>query len=145
MAKDAATHLDAYSADMRKALTDGAEQYSAKVEEMAEFAKGNMDAFFASAAKATESAQEMTNAMLGFTRASIDANMAAVKELSAVKDANEFVEKQNAFAKASAESLSAHVSKINEMTMAAMKECAEPMSARFSMIGEIVKDGAGRA
>lgn len=144
MAKDAATTFEAYTADFQKTFTDGAAQYTAKMGEVAEFAKGNIDAFFASAAKATESAHEMTEVMLGMTQSSIDANVAALKELSSVKDPSEFVEKQTALAKSSMEQMSESMNKLNEMAMAAMKHCAEPMNARFTAIGEIVKDGGRR-
>ena len=37
------------------------------------------------------------------------------------------------------------VQKLNEMTMAAAKECAEPVNARLAAVGEMVKVGAYKA
>ncbi|MEL6280412.1 MAG: phasin family protein [Pseudomonadota bacterium] len=140
MAKKSAATTDVYPKELQKVFSDTNAQYAARMEDMAEFTKDNFDAFFASAAKVTESAQEMTDAMLGFTRSSMDANMAAMKEMSSVKDPSELLEKQTAFAKSSMDQLSDHMGKMNEMAMTAVKQCVEPMNARFAAIGEVVKD-----
>ena len=131
-----------YAADAQKTFTEHTAQFSARMEDVAEFAKGNLDAMIASATKATESMKEIANEMLGFTKSSMDANLAAIKELSQVKDASEFVEKQTALAKTSMEGYAKQVQKLNEMTMAAAKECAEPVNARMAAVGEMVKVGA---
>ena len=95
----------------------------------------------ASATKATESMKEITTELLTFAKSSMDANMAAMKELSKSKDVSEFVEKQSTLTKSSMENFAKQAQKLNEMTVAAAKECAEPVNARLAAVGDIVKGG----
>ena len=138
-------NFDAYAADAQKAFSEQTAQLSARMEDMADFAKGNMDAFIVSATKATESMKEIATEVLTFTKQTMDANIAAMKDLSQSKDASEFVEKQTALAKTSMEAFAKQAQRLNEMTMAAAKECAEPVNARFAAVGEMVKAGGYKA
>ncbi|MEM9724874.1 MAG: phasin family protein [Pseudomonadota bacterium] len=140
MAKET-TNFDAYAADAQKAFTEHTAQISARMEDVAEFAKGNVDAMIASATKATESMKEITTEMLSYAKVSMDASLAAMKDLSQAKDVSEFVEKQSALTKNSMENFAKQAQKLNEMTMAAAKECAEPVNARLAAVGDIVKTG----
>lgn len=133
--------FEAYSADMQKAFHDQTAQMSARMEDVAEFAQGNVDAFIASATKATESMKEITTEVLGYTKAVVDANVAAIKEISGAKDASEMMEKQTSFAKSTMEDFAKQAQKLNEMSIAAAKECVEPVNARFAAVGELVKTG----
>ncbi|MEL6979541.1 MAG: phasin family protein [Pseudomonadota bacterium] len=139
MAKE--TSYDAYAADAQKAFADQTAQMSARMEDVAEFAKGNVDAMIASATKATESMKEITTEMLSYAKTSMEASLAAMKDLSQSRDVSEFVEKHSSMTKASMENFAKQAQKLNEMTMAAAKECAEPVNARLAAVGEIVKTG----
>ncbi|MCI4665425.1 MAG: phasin family protein [Neomegalonema sp.] len=140
MAKE--NNFEGYAADAQKAFTEQSAQMAARFEEVADFTKGNVDAMFASATKATESMKEIATQMLGFARASMEANMAALKDLSQSKDPSEFMERQSSIAKATMESFADQARKLNEMTMAAAKECSEPVNARMAAVSEMVKSGA---
>lgn len=139
MAKE--NNFEAYTADAQKAFSEQTAQVSARMEEVADFAKGNVDAMIASATKATESMKEIATEMLSFAKTSMDTNMAAMKDLSKSKDVSEFVEKQSTLTKSSMENFAKQAQKLNEMTMAAAKECAEPVNARLAAVGDIVKNG----
>lgn len=135
------TSFDAYAADAQKAFTEQTAQISARMDDVADFAKGNVDAMIASATKATESMKEITTEMLSYAKISMDASMAAMKDLSKAKDVSEFVEKQSTLTKSSMENFAKQAQKLNEMTIAAAKECAEPVNARLAAVGDIVKNG----
>ena len=137
--------FESYTSEAQKTFTEQTAQMSARMEDMADFAKDNLDAMIASAAKATESMKEIATEMLSFTKLSMESNLAAFKELSQSKDASEFVEKQTAMAKASMENFAKQAQKLNEMSIAAAKECAEPVNARLAAVGEIVKTGGYKA
>lgn len=139
MAKD---NFENYAADAQKAFSEQSAQMAARVTEVAEFAKGNVDAMFASANKATESMKDIATEMLGFAKSSMDAHLSALKDLSQSKDASEFMEKQSTLAKSSVENFTKQAQKLNEMTMAAAKECSEPVNARMAAVSEMVKSGA---
>ena len=139
MAKE--TNFEAYSADAQKAFSEQTAQVAARMEDVADFAKGNVDAMIASATKATESMKDIATEMLTFAKSSMDANMAAMKDLSQSKDVSEFVEKQSTLTKSSVENFAKQAQKLNEMTIAAAKECAEPVNARLAAVGDIVKGG----
>lgn len=142
MAKDATQTFEAYTADAQKAFSEHTAQLSSKMEELAEFATGNADAMITAAKKASESMNEIASEMLTFAKHSMEANMAAFKELAQAKDASEFMEKQTALAKISMETFARQAQKLNEMTVAAAKECAEPVNARMAAVGELVKTGS---
>ena len=133
--------FEAYTADAQKAFTESTAQISARMEDVADFTKGNVDAMIASATKATESMKEITTELLSYAKVSMDANMAAMKDLSKSKDVSEFVEKQSTLTKSSMENFAKQAQKLNEMTIAAAKECAEPVNARLAAVGDIVKTG----
>ncbi|MEM1419632.1 MAG: phasin family protein [Pseudomonadota bacterium] len=135
-----AKKIDA-ATDMQKTFEEQNARVTAKVEEAAEFAKGNFDAMMASAEKVSESAQVITTTMLQFAKDAVDQNFAVLKELGQTKDASEFVEKQTAFAKTSVEGLVQQTQKINEMTIAAVKDCAEPVNARVADVSETMRSG----
>ncbi len=139
------TSFDNYAQEAQKNLAEHTAQMSARLEDMAEFAKGNMDAFIASATKATESMKEISSEMLGYAKASMDHNVTALRELSQAKDASEFMEKQTVLAKQSMESFAKQAQKLNEMTMAAAKECAEPVNARMAAVSDLMKSGVAKA
>ena len=143
MAKN--TNFENYTADTQKAFTEQSAQMVARLGEAAEFAKGNADAVFASANKAAASMKDIATEMLGYAQASMDANIAALKDLSNAKDASEFMERQSTHAKSSMESFAKQAQKINEMTVAAAKDCSEPVSARVAAVGEMVKTGGYKA
>ncbi len=138
-------NFENYAADAQKAFSEQSQQMAARFEEVAEFTKGNVDAMFASATKATESMKEIATEMLGYARASMDANLSALKDLSQSKDASEFMERQSAIAKSTMENFAKQAQKLNEMTMAAAKECSEPVNARMAAVSEMVKSGAYKA
>lgn len=134
--------FDNYAAEAQKTFTEHTAQMSARMEDIAEFAKGNVEAMIASATKATENMKEIATEMLAYTKTAVDANLVAMKELSQSKDPSEFVERQAAMAKHTMENFAKQAQKLNEMTMAAAKECAEPVNARLAAVGEMVKTGA---
>lgn len=140
MAKD--TTFENYAQDAQKTFTEQTAQMSARMEEMADFAKGNMDAMIVASMKATESMKDIATEMLTYAQSTMDSNVAALKEMGQAKDPAAFVEKQSALAKASMETFAKQAQKLNEMTMAAAKDCAEPVNARLAAVGEIVKGGA---
>lgn len=138
-------NFETYAADAQRTFTEHTQQFAARMEDAAEFAKGNVDAMFESATKATERMQALTSEMLGFAQSSLEANFAAFREMSQIKDASEFVERQTALAKNSMEIFAKQAQKLNEMTMAAAKDCAEPVNARMAAVGEMVKSGVYKA
>ncbi|MCI4660722.1 MAG: phasin family protein [Neomegalonema sp.] len=129
------------AADMQKNFQEQTAQMAARMEDVADFAQGNVDAFIASATKATESMKEITTEILGYTKAVMDNNVAVIKEMAELKDPAKAMEKQTAFAKESMEGFAKQAQKLNEMSMAAAKECVEPVNARFAAVGEMVKSG----
>lgn len=133
------------TADLQKNFEEQNARVAAKVEEAAVFAKDNLDAMIASAEKASASAQEITNTMLTFAKDAVDQNFAALKDLGQTKDVSELVEKQTALAKSSVEGLVQQTQKINEMAIAAVKDCAEPMNARVAQLSETVRAGFAKA
>lgn len=137
MAKD--NTFENYAQDAQKTFTDQTAQMSARMEEFAEFAKSNMDAMIVASMKATESMKDIATEMLTYAQTAMDSNVEAMKEIGQSKDAADFVEKQSALAKASMESFAKQAQKLNEMTMAAAKDCAEPVNARLAAVGELVK------
>ena len=135
------TKFDAFQYDAQKAFTEQSAKLSASAEEFAAFAKENLDALFASAAKAAEGASAITAEVLAYAKTSADASNAALKDLSNTKDVSEFVEKQSALTKSSLEGFAKQAQKLNQMTVAVAKECAEPMQARMAAVGDAVKKG----
>lgn len=127
------------TADFQKAFTEHSAQFTAQFEEVANFTKGNFEAMIASATKATESANEIANEVLAFAKTSVDSSTAAMKDLSKAKDFSELVEKQSTLSKSTMASFAQQAQKLQEMTVAAAKECAEPVNARLSVAGDIVK------
>lgn len=140
MAKD--TTFENYAQDAQKTFTEQTAQMAGRMEELADFAKGNMDAMIVASMKATESMKDIATEMLTYAQSTMDSNVAAIKEMGQMKDPSAFVEKQSALAKASMESFAKQAQKLNEMTMAAAKDCSEPVNARLAAVGEIVKGNA---
>jgi phasin family protein len=144
MAKDTNT-FEAYTAGAQKTFTEQTAQFSARMDDLAEFTTGNADAMITAARKATESMNEIASEMLNFSKATLDTNLAAFKELSQSKNATEFMEKQSTLTKAAVDTFALQAQKLNEMTVAAAKDCSEPVNARMAAVSELVKTGTFKA
>ncbi len=115
------------------------EKNMSKMNQLTDFAKGNVEAVVESAKAAAKGAQTLTSHYVAASKKSAEEMRAAYKTFTSVKTPNEFIQAQNEFAKAQFDRAVANFSEATETWLKVAKEVTQPLSARVSVAVEAVK------
>ena len=115
------------------------EKFAKSFEGLAAFNQESVDAVLAASNVAVKAAEEINAEVMSFSKKAMEDSIAAAKDVAAAKSVMEAVEKQSEFAKASFDSFIKQAAKMNEMAMAAAKSAMEPIAARATAAGDMVK------
>ncbi len=107
--------------------------------EMTEFAKGNLEALIESAKAAASGAEAMTTHFVESSKKSAEEAQVAFKSFASAKTPNELITAQNDFAKAQFDKAVANMSHMSETWLKLAGEVVQPLSSRMSLAAETVK------
>jgi phasin family protein len=139
-ARAAAEPTEQASAAMRENMDRGL----AALSEASAFGKQNVEAWMASAAAAQKGLEALSARTVAFQKQAIENHVAATKSLMTSKSVQEFVEKQNEYAKSSFEAYVAELSSVSDMMAGLTKEAMQPLNERVNAVGHLIQNGAAR-
>lgn len=134
---------DALSEGVDKFYAGAREQYARvwptmapKIDEVAAWNKGNLDALFAAGEIARKGTETMAGELAAFNQAALADAAAAAKDMIAVKSYPELVQKQTESARGAFDRMVAETARISEMSASLASEVSEPLQARWARVSE---------
>lgn len=125
------------------ARSQGAVEKSQKMfGEIAEFNKGNVEAFVESSRIAARGFETMGQDAVAYAKSSFEGMTQALKTLSTVKSPTEFMKLQADYARSAFDAMVAQTSKSTETTLKLAGEVAQPISNRVAVASEKMKVSA---
>lgn len=125
------------------ARSQGAVEKSQKMfGEIAEFNKGNVEAFVESSRIAARGFETMGQDAVAYAKSSFEGMTQALKTLSTVKSPTEFMKLQADYARSAFDAMVAQTSKSTEATLKLAGEVAQPISNRVAVASDKMKVSA---
>ncbi len=126
--------------DVNERAKTAMEKSTRMLEEMTELSKGNIEALVASSKAAARGVETIGQEAADYSRRSFEEASAALKSFAEVKSATDFFKLQSDFARSAFDSLVAETSKVSEQVIKLAGEVAEPLTSRYSVAAERVKN-----
>lgn len=120
-------------------VTEMMEKSLKSVNEVTEFAKGNVEAAIASAKAAAQGAEQISKHFVETSKKQFQDAQGVLKNLASVKSPNEAFQLHNDFAKSQFDSVVASWSKLSETMLKVAGEVTQPLSARVTVATDNVK------
>ena len=128
--------------DMNARTKDAVAKGTKAIEEMNEFAKGNIEALVASSKIAAKGAEDIAKYSAEYGRKAIADTTENAKKFAAVKSPTEFFQLQSELVKSSIDAMVSESSKFTENYLKLMGEVTQPISNRVAVAVEKVKIAA---
>ena len=109
------------------------------VEEMADLARGNMEAFVASSKTAAKYVETLTQSAADYNRRSFEQASATLRSFAEVKSPTDFFRLQSEFARSQFDSMVAESARVSETVVKMSGDVAEPITSRYSVAAERLK------
>ncbi|HEY0446955.1 MAG TPA: phasin family protein [Allosphingosinicella sp.] len=138
----AANRIQAAFGDVNERAKTAMEKSTKVLEEMTDLTKGNVEAIVASSKVVARGVETLGQEAADYGRRSFEEASAALKSLAEVKSATDFFRLQSDFARSAFDSLVAETSKVSEQVIKLAGEVAEPITSRYSVAAERVKNVA---
>lgn len=122
-----------------EAVRENIDRGLAALSEASAFGKQNMEAWLASASAAQKGMETLSAHAVAFSKATIENHVAATKSLMTSKSVQEFVEKQNDYAKTSFEAYVAELTSLSDLVSGVAKDVTAPINERISAAGQFVQ------
>jgi phasin family protein len=136
----AAERFQAVVGDVNVRAKDAMERGTRLLEEMTELTRGNVEALVASSKVAARGVETLGQEAAEYGRRSFEEASAAFKSFAEVKSATDFFKLQSDYARSAFDSLVTESSKISEQVIKLAGEVAEPITSRYSVAAERVKN-----
>ncbi|MFT3727276.1 MAG: TIGR01841 family phasin [Terricaulis sp.] len=138
-AKSATEAFEQATTGASQAVRENFDRGLAALSEAQAFGKQNMDAWLASATAAQKGLEAISSRTAAFSKTALENHVAATKSLMTSKSVQEFVEKQNDYAKSSFEAYVAELTGFSELFSGVAKDVTAPISERISAAGQFVQ------
>jgi phasin family protein len=112
--------------------------------EASAFGKQNVEAWLASATATQKGLETLSARSVAFSKQAMENHVAAAKSLMTSKSVQEFVEKQNDYAKSSFEAYVAELTSFSDLVSGVAKDAIQPINERFNAVGQLIQTGAQR-
>lgn len=122
------------SQEQMEAATKAGEAAMKRYEDLLSATKDTVDAMVKSGSIMAQGWQDVTKAMMGFARSSVEDTFAHGRAVGGVKSVHEFIELNQGFAKAGFDKAIAETGKISEMSMKVVEEAATPLNGRIEVV-----------
>ena len=133
-------NAQAFIGDINERTKNMTERSTRMVEEMTDLARGNVEAIVASSKVAARGIETLSQEVAEFGRKSFEEASATVRTFAEVRSATDFFRIQSEFAKSQFDSMVAESSKMSEAMLKLAGEVAEPITSRYSVAAERVKN-----
>lgn len=139
---DAADRFQTAFSDINERAKEAMEKNVRIVEEMTDLTKGNVEAFVASSRAAAQVFETLGREAADYGRRSFEEASAALKGFAEVRSPTDFFRLQSDYARSAFDSLVAEGSKLSETVIKMAGEVAEPVTSRYAVAAERVKNVA---
>lgn len=143
-AKNPTEAFEQVTAASNEAVRENIDRSLAAFAEVSAFGKGNVEAWLASTAAAQKGFETLSARTVAFSKQAIENHVSAAKALMTSKSVQEFVEKQNAYAKTSVEAYVTELSTFTELASGLAKDALQPINERVNAVGTLIQAGAAR-
>lgn len=143
-AKSASEAFEQVSAASSEAVRENMDRGLAAISEVSAFGKQNVEAWLASAAAAQKGFETLSARTVAFHKQALENHVAATKSLMTSKSVQEFVEKQNDYAKSSFEAYVAELSRMSDLVQGVAKDAMQPINERVNAVGQLIQTGAAQ-
>jgi phasin family protein len=143
-ARNAAEAVEQATAVSSEALRENMDRGLAAMSEASAFGKQNVEAWLASAAAAQKGFEALSARTVAFQKQALENHVAAAKSLMTSKSVQEFVEKQNDYAKSSFEAYVAELTTVSNLVTGVAKDAMQPLNERVSAVGQLIQSGGAR-
>lgn len=127
-----------------EAFRENIDRSLAAVSEASAFGKQNLEAMIASATVTQKGIEALSARAVAFSKAAMEKNVAAAKSLMTSKSVQEFVEKQNEFARSSFDAYVAELTQLSDVWQGLAKDAFKPLNERMSAAAHLMQAGAAR-
>jgi phasin family protein len=141
-AKSATEAFEQATSASAETVRENIDRSLAAVSEMSSFGKQNVEALLASAAAAQKGMEALSARSVAFSKQAMENHVNAAKAMMTSKSVQEFVEKQNAYAKSSFEAYVAEMSSLSELASGVAKDALQPINERFNAVGDLMQTAA---
>jgi phasin family protein len=141
-AKSATEAFETVTAASSDAVREHIDRGLAALSEASSFGKDNFEALMASATATQKGFETLSARYVAFSKAALENHVAVTKSLMTSKSVQEFVEKQNEYAKSSFDAYVAEVTEAADLVAGLAKEAFKPLNERVTAVGQIVQSAA---
>ena len=141
-AKTATEAFEQVTTASSEAVRENIDRGLAAISEASAFGKQNVEAWLTSAALAQKGFETLSARTVAFQKKAIENHVAAAKSLMTSKSVQEFVEKQNDYAKTSFEAYVAELTSVSELVTDLAKETLQPINERVNAVGQLIQTNA---
>jgi phasin family protein len=138
-AQTAADQIKTVFGDVNARAKTAMEKNAKIAEELAELARGNVEAMVASSKLAAKGVESMSQDAATYSRKSFEDASAAFKSFANVKSATDFFKLQGDFARSAFDSAVAESARVSETVLKLAGDVAEPLTSRYAVAAERVK------
>ena len=132
--------VQAIFGDVNERARTAVEKNSRIVEEFTELTRGNVEALVASSKVAVRGVETLSQEAAEYSRKSFEEASSALRSLTEVKSPTDLFRLQSEFAKSQFDSIVAESTKVSEAVIKLAGEVFEPISTRYSVAAERVKN-----
>jgi phasin family protein len=122
-----------------EAVRENIDRGLAALSEASAFGKQNVEAWLASASAAQKGLETISARTVAFSKTALENHVAATKSLMTSKSVQEYMEKQNDYAKSSFEAYVAELTSLSDLFSGVAKEVTQPINERISAAGQLVQ------
>ena len=140
--KTATEAFETVTSASSEAVRENIDRSLAALSEVSSFGKQNMEAFLASASAAQKGFEVLSARTVAFQKDALEKHVAATKSLMTSKSVQEFVEKQNDYAKSSFEAYVAELTSVSDLVAGVAKDALAPINDRVNAVGQLIQTGA---
>jgi phasin family protein len=141
-AKSAAEAFETLTATSSETVRENIDRSLAALAEASAFGKQNVEAWVASAAAAQKGFEALSARTVAFQKEAMEKHVAATKSLLTSKSVQEFVERQNDYAKSSFEAYVAELTTVSDLVAGVAKETLQPINERVNAVGQLIQANA---
>ncbi|MFZ5618908.1 MAG: phasin family protein [Pseudomonadota bacterium] len=120
-------------------LKEGYEKFAKGFSSWADFQKGSIEAFMASAGVVAKGFEKAASTQAGFVKEQFEEGVATAKAAASSKSVQEAFELQNDFVRAAFEKNLGHATKLADHWTGVAKEATDPLTKRYSEFVELVQ------
>lgn len=120
-------------------IKDGYEKFAKGMNTWADFQKGSVEAFMASAGVFAKGFEKAASSQASFVKEQFEEGVATAKAAAASKSVQEAIELQNEFVRNAFEKNLGHATKLADHWTSVAKEAADPLSKRYGEFVEFVQ------